>query len=539
MKNKILFIAGIIVVLFFFYGVNKFGAFDYDEAIYCEVVREMLESGDYIIPNYNYEKFYEKPILLYWLISAVHKTLSPSEISTSGRIVSAMAATGLVFIIYWFVLILLNQTAALLSSVVFATSFATLLISKTIITDTVFVFFLTLSIFSTITALSSEKKYLIYVAYAASGLAVLTKGPIGAIIPFLIGVIYYLTNLKTLKFSDLKMVSGGVVFCAITLPWFVFVTIKTGGEFFNDFFLVHNLQRFGARAFEGHSGPIFYYIPIIFLGLFPWSAFLSQALYSLRKHNSNLTKFLFIWLIVPFIIFSLSKTKLPNYILPVFPPIAVIIGVYFDKLITEQKSFAFPKLSFILYAVMSSFLIVLFGGAGVILNLLKEKLIPSQPFLFNEINLGPADKIIAVIFIAGVILFYFCVRNNNIKRYVVLASLMMMTFNFVLVNSLVPKIWQIVQGDIFNLSRDIKNNSTNDSSIVVYDMVMNPSVVLYSERKVIFLGRNDNEKVREIKKNAKDFWLLTKNKVFEEDLSARGELNLKVFKTEGGYILLR
>ncbi len=540
-KRNLIIISGLLAAaVFFLYGVDKFGAFDYDEAIYCETIREMIETNDYIVPRFNYKKFYEKPVMLYWLTAGVHKIFGLKEVAMSGRIISSLASAGTAFLIFYFTAFFAGKRAGVISAVVFASSLGGIIAAKSIITDGVFVFFLTLSIFSAAKSFLSENKKIILLAYVSAAMAVLSKGPVGAAIPFLVCGIFAITERRRLKLVDIRPFTGILLFLLVALPWFVVVTVKTGGEFYKDFFLVHNLQRFGGKSFEGHTGGLLYYIPVLFFGLFPWSGFLpcvfaKPATEFVSKNKAAINKFLIIWLATPLILFSIAKTKLPNYILPVFPPMAVLIGAYLDGIIRKNAWNFMSKIAFAIVLIISLSLIVLFGAFDIIANILRPGFIQTQPFLHATVHTGNSSKLMAMILAAIPVCFYICFSFRKIKAYIIATAAIMFFFNFALTGFFMPAIWRIVQGSIYDLSEKAKKISDKKTEIVVYDMPMNPSVVLHIKRKVIFMGRSEASELFKMREANKNLMVITKTKVFREDLAKKFE----IISNEGGYVLVK
>jgi len=335
MKNKqvylsitlILCIAGIL--MFTFLGMNPL--LDPDEPVYAETAREMLQFQDFISPRIYGDFWYDKPPMYYWMVAAAFKVFGFGEFAA--RFPSAFLAVSGAVLVYLAGRKLFNERAGLLAALVLATSLEYFYLGNAAVTDMTLTFFLTAALLAYL-----HQKY--YLLYGFAALAVVTKGPVAL---FFCGVIIILHlfvtgNLKRIK--TMKVVSGSVLFALIALPWYAVMYSLHGMSFVETFLGFHNVTRFLQP--EHASGVIwYYYIPVLILGFFPWSSFLAQAFFTGIKEKGeyrNTCVFLVIWAAVVFLFFSLSQTKLVSYILPMYPPLALLTGYYFDKMWTEQQN---------------------------------------------------------------------------------------------------------------------------------------------------------------------------------------------------------
>src|SRR5208283_1116738 len=251
---------------------------DVDEAVFSAATKEMVQTGNWITPTYNGENRYDKPILFYWLMALSYKSFGISNFAA--RFPSAIAAVCMAFALFLFVRHSHGERRALYAAFAFILSSYFLVYSHTAVTDMVLTLFISLSLFSFYLSTQKTKgQEQMYVCgfYAFSALAFLTKGLIGIVFPFGIALIYlYLTEGKAgiMRIVNLK---GMVIFLILSVPWYAAEFSINGREFFEQFFVKHHLQRY-AGVISGHSGPIYYYLPVLLLGLFPWAAFLPSGL---------------------------------------------------------------------------------------------------------------------------------------------------------------------------------------------------------------------------------------------------------------------
>jgi 4-amino-4-deoxy-L-arabinose transferase-like glycosyltransferase len=349
-----------LISIFFF----SFLAWDYpllspDEPRYAETAREMLASGNFIIPYLDGIPRLVKPVLFYWLDALSLKVFGLNEFAA--RFPSIVAASGLVSLAFLFGA--LNRIG-ILTAIITMTSLGIFIASKLAITDMLLNFFITAALVFFYLGFDQtnykkmgegyhDHKFSVWVilSIVMMGLGFLTKGPIAFVIPLSIISIFLFFKADILIFLRTFIMEIGLgIFLAfiINIPWYCLVHIATNGEFTSQFFFDDNLNRF-IKPHTGHSAPFWFYIPVIIAGLFPWSFFLVQSIFAqdfssglnLKSEKSRQEKAAFfcaIWAIVIFIIFTISKTKLPTYILPIFLPLCFFIARWWDQRFSITKS---------------------------------------------------------------------------------------------------------------------------------------------------------------------------------------------------------
>ena len=269
----------------FFVFLGRPAITDSDEAYYAEASREMVESGDWITPRFNYELRFEKPILFYWMIAATYVVAGVSE--GAARFWAAMSGVGLVMVAYACGRRWVDDDAGFLGGAITATSFAAAAMARQSLPDLPLAFFITLAIWAAFEALAPagrrpagwRPRSWILLSAAACAFAVLTKGPIGLALPALTVIpAIVLERLAggdaraPLKIRPRDLVLAAVVFILIAVPWYAAVTWIHGTGYLHRFFVAENLDRF-ATARYNDPRPIWFYIPILVGGLLPWSLF--------------------------------------------------------------------------------------------------------------------------------------------------------------------------------------------------------------------------------------------------------------------------
>ena len=315
----------------FFQFLGRLPLIDPDEGRYAEIPREMLERGDLITPTLNYVKYFEKPPLLYWINAASIRLFGPSEFAA--RLPSALCGLLTVLATYLITRKLYDRRTALFSAIILGTSAGFVMQSRIILTDMLLTFCLTAALGAFIVAAQREGRrggalpwYLFYLFCA---LAVLAKGLIGIVFPGGICIIYLLVTGKwRVTLPRMRIVTGLLLFLGVTVPWFVAVSLQNP-EFARFFFIHEHFERFTSTV-HGRSQPIWFFLPVLLGTMLPWSFLIPGALvraWSNRRHeNGPPGLYLLIWIAVIFLFFSKSGSKLVPYILPIFPPLAILIA---------------------------------------------------------------------------------------------------------------------------------------------------------------------------------------------------------------------
>ncbi|SMC29276.1 4-amino-4-deoxy-L-arabinose transferase [Andreprevotia lacus DSM 23236] len=330
------------------FAVLWFGTLGYrklitpDEGRYAEIAREMVVTGDWTTPRLNGVKYFEKPALQYWMTAASFEVLGESEFSA--RLWPALTGFAAVLVVFATLRRLYRRDpdgeaiawsgAALLGSCVWWIGnghFLTL--------DMGVSAFLTMALCGFIwgqqdDASPSENRNAMLAAWAAMALATLSKGLIGLVIPGAALFFYTLWTRDWQVWVRMHFAKGIALFLAITAPWFVLVSMRNP-EFAQFFFIHEHFQRYATDQAR-RLGAWYYFIPILLAGLLPWTALLpAVARQGWRKDTSvrfQPQRFLFAWAAFIFLFFSASSSKLPSYILPMFPALAMLAAPLLPKL---------------------------------------------------------------------------------------------------------------------------------------------------------------------------------------------------------------
>lgn len=378
----IIVVAG--VVLFTNLGGPRL--WDRDEPRNAGCASEMLARGDWCVPVFNAELRAHKPVLLYWLTMSAYTVFGVNEFSA--RFWSALLAVGTAIATYHIGRRLFNTQVGLWAAVILATSLMFDIAGRAATPDSVLIFFSTLALMIYVLAAFKDGTMyfpsswsLVALMYAMMGAAVLAKGPVGLVLPTaVIGMFLLIMRLPTTSdegkernwvqralamlrpFAPLhflrtcwlmRPLTALAVVAAVALPWYVWVGMRTDGEFLREFFGEHNFGR-ATSAMENHSGSLLYYPVAILVGFFPWSIFAGAVLIGIvsriRRNDRWSPGYIFAccWVGVYVGLFSLAQTKLPSYVTPCYPALALLTGCFMHHW-TRGDAVAsplWPRLSF-------------------------------------------------------------------------------------------------------------------------------------------------------------------------------------------------
>jgi len=316
----------------YLFGIGSTGLSDPDEPYYALVAKEMAQTGDYLVPLFHGRPWFDKPILFYWVVLAGYRLLGVSE--AGARVGSALAAVGGVLAVF---LIgrahVRSRLAAFGAAIILATSLEYVVMGRAAVTDMTLTLFITLGMLSAARVLSGGGASWAALSGAAFGLATLTKGPLGIVVPAAGLLLYVILARRTdaLRVPWLAAASGAFLLTAG--PWYAYMAVHYRDLLVGTFLGEGNLGRFLTPE---HRAMPFYYAAVVLAGLLPWSGALPAALLRTARPASWSgergpggrpgTLFFLCWFATVVVLFSLAASKLPSYVLPAFPPAALLLG---------------------------------------------------------------------------------------------------------------------------------------------------------------------------------------------------------------------
>jgi 4-amino-4-deoxy-L-arabinose transferase-like glycosyltransferase len=304
-----------------------------DEGRYAEIAREMAQSGDFVTPRLNDLKYFEKPALQYWMTALAFKAFGESEFVA--RLWPGLCGFLSVLMVWYTARRLWGREAGLFAGITTVSMVWMLGVSHVITVDMSVSFFLTVSLCGFLiaqdesTAATARRSWMLLVWAAMAG-AMLSKGLIGAVIPGAVLVFYSLVYRDWKTWPRMEPVWGPLLFLALSAPWFIVVSMRNP-EFAHFFFIHEHFERFTTT--EHHRvGAWYYFVPILVGGLLPWTTLLpALTRYAARREPDTAFQpngVLLVWCAFIFLFFSLSGSKLPGYILPMFPALGLLLGRY-------------------------------------------------------------------------------------------------------------------------------------------------------------------------------------------------------------------
>jgi 4-amino-4-deoxy-L-arabinose transferase-like glycosyltransferase len=324
----------------FFLGLGSQAITDADEAYYAEASREMVESGDWLTPRFNYENRWEKPVLYYWLTSVAYLVTGPTEFSA--RLWAALSGVGLVLLAWGIARQMIGRPdVASLSGAVVATSFGYFSMARSALPDLPLTFFITLGIWAALRAADAGARragrfgpaitWWVIAGFAA-GAGFLMKGPVALVVPAVVLLPIAWRERRRLHLEVRGVAVAAAIAALVGLPWYAAMWFEHGNAYLQSFFIGDNLERFTTERFND-ARPFWFYLPVLLGGLMPWSvylvAFSADGLMRLRLRTLRLDDTdwrLLLWAAMPVLFLTISIGKQPRYILPVLPPLAVLVA---------------------------------------------------------------------------------------------------------------------------------------------------------------------------------------------------------------------
>jgi 4-amino-4-deoxy-L-arabinose transferase-like glycosyltransferase len=366
MRHLIELRRGPLLALVLIFTLAWFGTLEYrrlinpDEGRYAEIPREMVASGDWLTPRLNGIKYFEKPALQYWATAAAYSVFG--EHHWTARLWAALTGFLGVLVTAFASASLFGPQAGLIAGAVLAGSLMWNLVGHFNTLDMGVSFFLASSVFALCLAQRDdaqpeESRRWQDGAWALLALAVLSKGLIGLVLPAASVVAYTIWQRDWGLLLRIRPLRGLLILLAITAPWFIAVSMKNP-EFAHFFFIHEHFERFLTKVHHRYE-PMWYFIPILLAGMLPWLSALPASIAAGMRPEAGRhfqpARFLVVWTVLVFVFFSLSNSKLPSYILPIFPALAALIGAHLAGYATARRIewHALPA--------------VIFGGAGLLL----------------------------------------------------------------------------------------------------------------------------------------------------------------------------
>ena len=350
----------IVLWLTFFAHLNAIGLLGPDEPRYAAIARDMATTGDWVTPRLYGQPWLEKPILYYWAAALAFRELGTAEVAA--RLPSSIAALLAARAVAWAASKFYGRAAGFAGPLIFSTCIASLAFARAATPDMLFAMALAFAMATAATFLrrtgalrdpaqpkpdrrnSAIILQLLFGVWV--GIAALAKGPAGFVLAAGSVALWAVTTRNWRRSFALAHPIALLSFCVIALPWYVFCA-RRNPDFVRTFFVLHNIRRYTSDVFQHHQ-PFWFFGPVLLLGLLPWTALLGWVVRDgLRRWRENSWResagwFFACWAIFPLIFFSFSQSKLPGYILPSIPAMAVLFSAALAKSVDEQRQGNWP-----------------------------------------------------------------------------------------------------------------------------------------------------------------------------------------------------
>ncbi len=526
----------------FFAGLGSIPLFDIDEAVFAEASREMLETGEWITPQYNGADRFDKPVLFYWLMASAYVVFGVGEFGA--RFWSAAFGVGLVALLTVFAWRRLGSRVGLLVGVIAATSLEIIVLAHAAITDMVLIFFITAGLLAWFAAIQARDARAriesALIGAAALGLAVLTKGPVGIVLPGMIVVLFLaLRGGWRESLIGVPWARMALVFALVAGPWYALELHERGWAFIEGFFLKHNVRRF-TGVISGHAGPFYYYVPAVAVGFFPWTAVVLPAIRwawpsgwrGLRRPTDReaLGLFALVWIGVVFAFFSAAGTKLPNYVASLYPPLALLVGMWADRFVAGAPGAdRWTGAGAAVLVAVALLMAVAFWGVPWWLEWARVRF-PKAAYLHQPIDVGWGPAALGTVCVLGAAVIAWAVVRKRAVATLAAISGTTVAAAIVLLTAVAPVAAGVMQAPLRDMAIRASREAGLDGGVAVYGL-NKPSVVFYAKRLVTVIGEGRPEAAAALLRQNRAWFVITKAAWLDRLGPAH------VVESRGGYVL--
>jgi 4-amino-4-deoxy-L-arabinose transferase-like glycosyltransferase len=509
--------------LLFFLDLGTLRLTDRDEGSNAEAAREMVETGDWISPTLNYEPRFAKPVFVYWLMSGAYRLWGVSEFTA--RLPSAVFGVALIFLQYWFLNRLRGPTVALLGALMLLLNVEIVAIGRVALTDSVLIFFTTLALFGFWLGLHGEgrQRYFLWLFYGGMALGTLTKGPLGVLVPLLAVLPYLTLSRRWREFWQVGFpVAGPALLLVLAAPWYAAMLALHGSQYTTSV-KGDTVGRF-FTVIGGHGGTIFMYIPVLLFGFFPWSGVLPVALYHAFKHwrgarsnrdeewlnvdpshgplpiahrppaSKELEWFAALWLVAGLMFFSLSATRLPHYIGPLFPAAAILTASFWARCLTDPNT-AGSRIAIRTVMALGYLLGFALAASPSLYARFIDQIAKEFPMAM-QVDPGWGPYAAGFVLLAGVALVgYYGIALQRYASAFWISAVMIGLVLVIAIKITLPRFSQYFIAPPQDLAYAAGLNLGADGRLILYGPPK-PSLIFYAQRKAIVIRPGEEEQIR-------------------------------------------
>lgn len=323
-------------------GLGSGTLWDNSETAYGEVAREILLTHDWVVMHLNAVAWYVQPPLYFWIAALCAKILGVTSFAL--RLPSALATMGMGAFLTYTVARRFGTRAGLYAGVALSTSLMQAVVGRLAIMDAMLDLFVTVSILCWFRALAGDGDRYVWYGALAAALGFLAKGPVALAVALLVILPYALWESRSSRVhlpSWRGWTGACVSFVVVVAPWFGALVARSGAQSVIELIGHYTIGRY-TGTIENQSGPVWYYVPVFVLAVFPWIAFFPSATASafarMRDRDADWVRLALCWLVIPLVFFSFAKTKLPNYIALELPAPAILVGLYLEQAVQRARS---------------------------------------------------------------------------------------------------------------------------------------------------------------------------------------------------------
>jgi len=461
-------------VLLTFYRLGAGALWDQDETKYAQVAREILETGDPVTLHVNGQPWYVHPPLYMWLVAATGRVAGFTEFTV--RVWSAAFSVLAVYATILLGRLWFGARTGVLAGAVLAVTLHFLVQSRLAVFDTVLLAWMLLAVYAFATAYRGRRAGYLWF-FLCAGLATLTKGPIGLLLPGLVIAAFVTARGAWGRWREVPWAAGLALYAAVGLSWYAAEAWLHGRAFVATVLGYYGVGRFFGVV-ENQAGPWYYYAPVLFAGAFPWTAFWpTAAVHHLRRvREADGSLFVLLWCAITVVFYSIAGTKLPNYVLPIYPLAAIGVAALWDTAIREPgmgPGGAAGRGVALSAGLLGVFLAALYVGIGGYLG----GLYPEQFHAFGRLLLVPAAALAAGV---GLVITL-AVSGRRLAAFTVLCMAMAVTWIGIL-SWVVPAVE--AQKPMKPLAVAIRGALGPGDRIVGYRLSIYSSLIFYTDHPV-------------------------------------------------------
>jgi 4-amino-4-deoxy-L-arabinose transferase-like glycosyltransferase len=383
-------------LLAFLPGFFQIPPMDRDEARFAQATKQMLETGEYVDIRFQDEVRYKKPVGIYWLQAAVVKTAGALGVRNAQttiwlyRIPSLIGATGAVLLTYWTALAFVSRRAALLAGLMMAASVMLGVEARLAKTDAVLLLTAVAAMGAMARVYLAERKAaspgwtLPAIFWTALAAGILIKGPLIVMFVMLTVMALAVFDRSVRWFAALRPIPGVLWLCLLVLPWFLAIISRSGSSFFAES-VGHDLMSKLTSGQEAHGAPPGYYFALFWATFWPGATLAAMAVPSVwAARREKGAKFLLCWIVPAWIVMEVVVTKLPHYVLPLYPAIAILIAGVIDPHVLARQKWLVRGTGWWFF-----FPLILGIGAVILLVIFGRQLgLPAWPFVAAAMVFG-------------------------------------------------------------------------------------------------------------------------------------------------------